>query len=212
MPPIARATTRHIGFDPPSCRRLGVLVLAAGGSRRLGRPKQLVRLGGEPLLLRAARLAQGLRADWIGVVIAPGRSQQRLLLARLPVTIVTARDWQQGLASSLRAGVKAAPAELGHLLILTVDQWRIDGADLRQLVHRAAPAPTAARYRGIRGIPAVFPRRCRSALLGLNGDQGARALLTAARAHDVAMAHAADDLDTPVDLAALHAARPRGRR
>lgn len=176
------------------------------------RPKQTVRRGGEPLLLRAVRHARCVGAAWIGVVTAPRRSLQLALLAPMDITVVMARESHQGLSSSLRAGVAAAPPHLRRLLVMTVDQWRIRPMDLQALTHRRVSMPLAARYAGALGIPAVFPRRDRRRLMRLEGDRGAKALLTPGTALGVDLPRAVADLDSPSDLAMFRSHDPGGRR
>ncbi|MEI8299532.1 MAG: nucleotidyltransferase family protein [Pseudomonadota bacterium] len=193
----------------PTARTLAILILAAGASQRLGRPKQLVRLAGEALVRRVVRQATSLRPAWIGVVIGARSGGVRAALASTSATLITARHWRRGMACSLVAGVRAAPRSARHLAILSVDQWRIDARDLRRLCARAGRVPVAAQYSGRRGVPAVFPRHMLPALLALRGDQGARALLQSDAVRAVAMPAAAEDLDTPADLRRL---RARGAR
>jgi molybdenum cofactor cytidylyltransferase len=187
------------------------MVLAAGASRRLGRPKQLVRLRYEPLVVRAVRLARSLRPLWVGVVVGARAGRVASALAGLDVEVVHARRWREGLSASLAAGVRRAPRRARRLLVMTVDQWQISAADLRRLVAAARGArPAAAAYAGDIGVPAVFPRRLWPALAALRGDRGARQLLVGGAAVAVPMAAAAADLDTPAGLAALR--RPPGAR
>jgi len=86
---------------------LPAIILAAGASRRLGRPKQLVRLGGESLLRRTVRAA--LACDPVLVVLGSQAEAMAADLAGLPVIQVLNRDWEEGMASSIRAGIRALP-------------------------------------------------------------------------------------------------------
>ena len=194
--------------------RLAALVLAAGGSSRLGEPKQLLRLRGEPLLLRACRMASAVADAGVIVVLGAGALRLRSLLRRHggPATIVHNARWSEGMAGSLRAGLAAAPRDTGGLLINLVDQPEIEAADLLRLVRqwRKRPGrPAAAYYQGHPGVPAVIPRRLFGALRTIEGDAGARKIL--ACAVDVsllAMPAAAVDIDTPEDAAKLGRTMP----
>ena len=190
-----------------------MLVLAAGGSRRLGRPKQLVRVGGESLVGRAVRIAESLGPAWLGVVVGAQAARTGAVARAHGAVVVRAARWREGLSASLRAGVRRVPPSATRLLIMTVDQWRIEREDLWRLLRAAGRGSAAAAYSGRLGVPAVFPRRRFAELLSLRGDVGARALL-ADRSTPVPMPRAAQDLDTPVELAALRAQPPRapGRR
>lgn len=188
---------------------VAVLVLAAGGSRRLGRPKQLVRMHGRSLLALAVTRALDLGPLWIGVVVGAGASRLAAELSSSPVEIVVARNWRQGLSASLRAGLARVPRQATDLLVTTVDQWAVTSSDLRRLLRQRGRSPVAAAYDGVLGIPALFPRRAWRALGALEGDRGARALLEAPGVRAVAVEAAAVDLDTPEDLRRLRASNRR---
>jgi molybdenum cofactor cytidylyltransferase len=194
--------------DRPPAGRHWCLVLAAGGSRRLGRPKQFVTLAGRPLVELACRRALATRPAGVVVVVGAHASRTGALLRALPVRVVANRAWRAGLSSSLRAGLARIPASAPSVLVTTVDQWRVDAADLRRLLGTRGPA--AACYEGARGVPALLPRAWRPRLRALDGDRGARALLAGADVRAVPIPTACVDLDTPADLASLR--RRRWRR
>jgi molybdenum cofactor cytidylyltransferase len=180
-------------------------VLAAGGSRRLGRSKQLVRHRGVALVVAACRRA--LATGPAGVVVVTGAQASRVAAAvrGLPVVIARNRAWRSGLAGSLGVGLRRVPASAPSVLVTTVDQWCVTTADLECLLRTGAPA--AAGYDGARGVPALLPRAWRARVGALRGDRGARALLDGPEVRVVPMARAAVDLDTGADLRALRATR-----
>ena len=180
-------------------------MLAAGGSRRLGRPKQLVHIRGRSLLAHAVERAVGLKPVWLGVVVGAGASRLVAALRASPVEVVRARRWRSGLSASLRAGIDRVPRRATHLLVTAVDQWAVTVADLDRLLRHPGRVPVAAAYEGIVGIPALFPRHAWRALGRLEGDRGARRLLEASGTRAVPLAAAALDLDTPEDLRRLRA-------
>jgi molybdenum cofactor cytidylyltransferase len=190
-------------------------LLAAGGSRRLGTPKQLVRYRGRPLLLHAVAAARGAlpRAALI-VVVGAEALRMRLVLrrARCGARIVTNTRWQEGMATSLRAGLPAVPRTARAALVLLVDQPRVGGAAITRLVRawRQRPSlPAAARYGERAGVPAVLPRRYWRALKAQRGDEGARALLRGGATTLVDTPEATLDIDTPADLLELRAGGSR---
>ena len=190
--------------------RVACVVLAAGGSRRLGRPKQLVRRRGQPLLVRAVDAARGaLPGAPLVVVLGAEALRLRALLRRRDpaVRAVVNSRWSSGLASSLQRGLETLSSEVDAVLVLLVDQPNVDAAALRRLVdawRRRPAAPAAARYLGRPGVPAILPRRAWRALRNLDGDAGARALLRGAGTVTlVDMPEAELDVDTPEDAARL---------
>ncbi len=193
---------------------LACVVLAAGGSRRLGAPKQLARRLGLPLLLHALEAAAGTASARPVVVLGAGALRLRALLRRAgpPCIVVQNSGWAGGLATSLRAGLKAVPSTAPAVLIVLADQPLVGRAALARLARawrRRPGVPAAAAYAGRLGVPAILPRRTWPTLRTLEGDVGARAVLAGApRVTAVPMPEAAFDVDRPEDLARLARGRP----
>jgi len=190
------------------------VVLAAGGSSRLGLPKQLARRGTRTLLERAVEAAAAATGRRVVVVVGAEGLRLRALLARAhpagAVDVVHHPGWRSGLAGSLRRGLRAVPADARAVLFVLSDQPLIDAKSLGRLIAawRRRPAhPAAACYSGRLGVPAIVPRRAFPALRALAGDEGARKVLAGdPRVTAVEMPEAAFDVDTPADLARLAAA------
>jgi CTP:molybdopterin cytidylyltransferase MocA len=194
------------------------VLLAAGGSRRLGRPKQLVRYRGRPLVLHAVAAARGaLPGSPLVVVVGADALRVRLALrrARCNARVIGNAQWQAGMATAVRAGLAAVGPTAEAALMLLVDQPLVDAAALARLVaawRRRPGVPAAARYEGRIGVPAVLPRRYWRALKSLRRDEGARALLReVAPLTLIDMPEAALDVDTPEDLQKLGTAPIRRR-
>jgi molybdenum cofactor cytidylyltransferase len=196
----------------PERHEIACLLLAAGGSRRLGRPKQLLRYRALPLLVHAVTAARGAlpRAPLIVVVGAEGL-RMRLVLQRAQcgAHIVANPRWQEGMARSLRCGLAAAPRKTRAVLLLLVDQPLVTALQIQRLVaawRRRPNTLAAARYEGRAGVPAIVPRRHWGTMKTLRGDQGARALLRrSAGLTLVDMPEAGLDVDTPADAERLSA-------
>lgn len=177
------------------------IVLAAGASRRLGRPKQLLARDGEPLVRRAARLCREAGFDPVLVVLGHAAAEVEAVLHGLPVQAVANPDWAEGMAASIRTGVEALPAAAAAALLLPCDQPALDRDLLVRLLqaHRAAPTATlACAYAGGVGVPALFPRGRFPELAALRGDRGAKGLL--GPAVRIPFPQGGVDLDTPEDL------------
>lgn len=188
---------------------LWCIVLAAGGSSRLGSSKQLVRRNNRPLMVHALKLAAGAAPKRIAVVLGADAARLRALLQRRDSSALAVLNsrWREGIAASLRAGIRALPADAAAALILLTDQALLTRTDVQRLLTawRARPAhPAAARYAGRIGVPAVLPRSLWRSVCSLRGDAGARNVLRAAETVTlVDMPNAAFDVDTPADVNAL---------
>jgi molybdenum cofactor cytidylyltransferase len=181
------------------------ILLAAGASRRLGQPKQLVHSGGQSLLRRSARAALGACAP---VLVVVGHQGERMAeeLAGLPVTLVPNPGWEEGMAASIRAGILALPPDAEGALFLVCDQVAVSAAvvgDLLALRRLHPEAVVTCGYGGGRGIPSWFPRARFPELLALRGDRGARSLLEEAGVVVLPFPEGAEDVDLPEDLERL---------
>jgi molybdenum cofactor cytidylyltransferase len=183
----------------------GAVLLAAGASRRLGHPKQLVEREGEPLIRRAARVL--LATAPLDAVVVLARADPALLdaLAGVAIRPVIASDASESLSASLRTGIAALDPHCGGALVALTDQPALSVAHvlaLRDAWHAAPARAVASAYAGVLGVPALLPRDWFAAISALRGDAGARALLRD-RAADVTAVSAPDlehDIDAPVDL------------
>lgn len=185
-----------------------VVLLAAGASRRFGSPKQLLRVGGESLLRRMARVTLACGPAGCVVVLGARAPRLRRELAGLDVRVVVNPRWREGLSRSLAAGIAALPAGARGALVLLADQAALGPADLAMLCacwRRAPRRIVAACVDGTLGPPAIFPFSVFPALRRLRGDRGARDLLRdpRRRAIGLELPGAALDVDRPADLAAL---------
>ncbi|MCB0151300.1 MAG: putative selenium-dependent hydroxylase accessory protein YqeC, partial [Caldilineaceae bacterium] len=207
------ALLTSVGADNPVpvAERWGpvaVIVLAAGGSRRMGRPKQLEVVDGEAMVVRAARTALASNAGPVMVVTgAEADAVAALLGARMPaVDVIHNPRWASGQATSMQAALQALPASVEAAILMPVDQPYLDGLLLRRLVQAwraGADLATPAIDGTLRGAPALFDRRFWPELMAVTGDVGGRPVLAAHR--DTCVAVPANpawlrDIDTPDDL------------
>lgn len=177
------------------CFVTAAVVLAAGGSTRLGEPKQLVMLAGESLLERAVRTAREAGCAPVVVVLGSEANRVRARCDLSDEVVVVNEAWGEGMASSIRAGVSALPGADG-VVVLTCDQPSVTAEHLRALM--ATGEVTASAYAGQRGVPAYFPAVLLGELMNLGGDAGARDLLRSAQA--VELVGGELDVDTAADM------------
>ena len=188
-------------------------MLAAGGSTRLGQPKQLLKLDGEALVRRAARMAIEAGCSPVHVVLGADGERVARALDGVAARAVVNAEWKLGLASSIRTGVTSL-AELTpqpqNILITVCDQPRLSVVVIEKLIarHRNSDVKiTASSYAGAIGVPAIFSAEIYEELLALECDQGAKSVI-ARHANDVttvAFAGGEIDIDTPEASARLEA-------
>jgi molybdenum cofactor cytidylyltransferase len=178
------------------------IVLAAGFSRRFGGAKQMARLGDMTLLERTVKTALEARLTPVFVVV---REEQKTAFcmanldsfrANSGVVLVVNPEAAEGMASSVRAGVRAAGGATG-VVVLACDQPAVTAEHLRELAG-GGDEVVASSYAGRKGVPAYFPARMFPKLLELRGDAGARGLLQVART--VELPGGELDIDTVEDL------------
>lgn len=201
---------------------VGIVVLAAGASERMGEPKQLLRYGGETLLRRAVRAALDSRCR-PAVVVLGARSE--LLIdeaagARVEegdgARVVVNQGWAEGMASSIRCGLNAIEEEtqgrMDASVFMLCDQPFVTGEVVNRLLEAyetKRPPLVASEYpSGVErtlGVPALFSRTLFQELLELRGDEGARRVIRrhASEAVTVAVPEAVFDVDTREDYMLL---------
>ena len=184
------------------------LVLAAGGSRRLGQPKQLLDWGGRLLLEEVTAAVAGWGVSPV-VVVLGAHAEEILERADLGEAMVVVNpEWEEGLASSLRAGfdLLTRRREAEWAFVVLADQPNIPADVPPALLAAAADSGRPAVvpvYRYQRGNPVLFGRELWERLMSLEGDAGAADLLRAhpGWVHEVRFDHAAPaDIDVPTDL------------
>jgi CTP:molybdopterin cytidylyltransferase MocA len=173
------------------------VVLAAGASRRLGRPKQEIVLGGETLVERAVRVA--MEAGLAPVVVVVAEASLIEPLQQMGATVLLNRKAYEGMSTSIHAGVRwVLGGGASGAVVMTCDQVALRAEHLRALC--AVPERvTASAYAGRKGVPAYFPATSFAELMNLEGDAGARELLRSSEA--VVDESLALDVDTEEDVA-----------
>lgn len=188
---------------------VAILILAAGESKRMGQPKQLLDWQGKPLLQWIIDKAKTTRATPILLMLGAIAEEIRKHIDSTALTILNNPDWQEGIASSIRMGVEHLEKHHPHIhavLIMVCDQPFIPPHFLAELVnhqHNTNFPAVASEYNGTLGTPVVFHRRFFARLKELSGDQGARKLLKQfpEEIGSITLDQGYEDLDTPEDYA-----------
>ena len=191
---------------------VAAIILAAGASRRLGQPKQLLEYLGEPLLGRAVRIAKEGGASQVFTVLGANFEKICASMHFGDAIMVINDQWQKGMATSIRAGLRAMDAaapQVAGALLMSCDQPLLTAGHLRALIStfeaQASPTIVCSSYGNVHGVPAVFPRDVFPQLSALKGDKGARTLLDSPTCSPVALEFPGGeiDIDLPADLAHL---------
>ena len=195
---IARRQTAHIE----------ILLLAAGPSRRMGSPKQSLPFMGTTLLRHLTREALASDANGVTVVTGAWADLARQELSELPARVVHNENWEEGMASSLRRGVRGLRPETEAFLLMLCDQPLVNRFALNRLIEAYRSGThtiVASVYSGITGVPAIYHRSLLPHFLSLTGDQGARYFLRTTSVPVLAMPlpEAAVDLDTPEEYSSF---------
>ena len=181
------------------------VVLAAGGSRRLGQPKQLLMRDGEPLVRRVARLAAATLPRRMVVVTGAHREAVMHAVRGLDCDCIHNPDWERGLASSLQIAAEALSDRDNSVLVLGCDQPALEAAHLGSLLSGARNATSgcaATMHTGGAGIPAVVPGAWLQGLPPV-GDRGLGLRLRALPIASLSLLQAPElefDLDTAADV------------
>ena len=187
------------------------LVLAAGGSQRLGSPKQLLPYGGATLLDHALDTARACEFDQVICVLGGEADGIRRTVDLRTVDVVENRDFGTGCSSSIAVALRAVAPDTDVLVLLLADQPGVTPATVTTLLAGRGAAPLAAcAYDDGRGHPLAFARSTFSELATLHGDKGVWKLLDrrAADVVDVPVSGAIPiDIDTWDDYRAVLAAR-----
>src|SRR6185437_10177168 len=200
--------------QPEKGRRIAALVLAAGRSTRMGAINKLIaEIGGKPLVRIAAEQALASQASPVIVITGHERERIEAALSGLPVHFAHNPDYADGLGTSLKAGIAAAPADADAAIVCLGDMPQVDHQLIDKLIAAFDPERGALvvvpTFGGRRGNPVVWSRRFFNDLMAIQGDIGARHLIgsyaEAVVEIPVAGGAALTDVDTPESFSAVKA-------
>ncbi len=191
---------------------INILILAAGTSSRLGRPKQLLNIEGESLIERVIKESLKTDCQKIAVVLGAHFEKIKKEINNLPVNILMNENWQDGMSSSLQSGIrfltKNSPSP-DAVIILLCDQPFVNTALLKKIIHafqESGKGIIASRYNSkAAGVPVLFSKKYFDIILQQEGQAGAKKLLRQ-YPEDVAYVEFLEgvfDIDTEEDLKAI---------
>lgn len=190
--------------------RVAIVILAAGGSSRMGSPKQLLAWQGKSLLVHACQAAIDAQCGPVVVVLGAEATRMRRHIGQMPVKAVTNPKWSAGMGTSIRLGVSSITSALPvDAAILSVcDQPYVTAAVYQTLVkaHRVSHMPiVASKYADGIGVPALFSATLLPQLMALNDDEGGKKILESHADEVLAVPFplGATDIDTPDDYERL---------
>ncbi|MBC7806105.1 MAG: nucleotidyltransferase family protein [Akkermansiaceae bacterium] len=190
--------------------RLAAVILAAGGSTRLGQPKQLLHFRGESFVTRAARVTNDVGCSPIVIVTGASAPEVEGVLEPLPFTrTVFNPDWETGMGSSIRAGISALLADgasFDAVLLLVCDQPLVSEAllfHISETYRNSGKKVVASEYNDIWGVPCLFDQDILPELADLGATGGAKSVIERHRragdAISIPFPGGVFDVDTPAD-------------
>lgn len=186
---------------------VGLIILAAGASTRLGTPKQLLTYGGQSLLFRATKTALASICQPVVIVLGAYAEPLKQEVKDLPVEVVENPNWTEGMSSSIRTGITAInhfSDKIDAAILMLCDQPFVSVDIINNLVETYRVTNQliiASEYSESLGVPALFSRSLFAELLILKGAEGAKRVITkySNKVDKIAFSDGAVDIDTPHD-------------
>ena len=188
-------------------RNIAIIILAAGASRRMGQPKQLLQFGGKSLIQHVCQTATQTNCHPVIVVLGANAGLIQKDLEYFNLEVIINPEWEKGMGTSLSSGItklqEIAP-ETEAAVFLLVDQPMVDKKLIEELIdnYKKTDAPiVASSYGGILGVPALINRKYFDQLKQIEADRGARYLIKKEKEHlqSIPFPNGAKDIDRPED-------------
>ena len=162
--------------------KTGVILLAAGSSSRLGRPKQLINYQGKTLLQHSIEAARHSAADDLIVVLGSNADLIQTHIESKEVSVLVHAHWKDGMSSSMQCGLRhlIETRQVDQVVLMLCDQPFVHQGLLDQLMHdkqTSGKGIIACSYAGTVGVPALFDQKYFSELLALKGTEGAKKVI-----------------------------------
>ena len=187
--------------------KIGIILLAAGSSSRMGQSKQLLEIAGEQLLLKSTKVAMSAAAQKVIVVLGANELAHRKIIEHLPVQITSNEKWQKGMGSSLKKGLSellSTTPKLEAALVMVCDQPLLTTQHLNQIIKKfelTKSKVVASFYSGTAGVPALFEKSLFEKLMNVEDKEGAKKIIQLHKelVETVDFQQGSIDLDTPED-------------
>jgi molybdenum cofactor cytidylyltransferase len=191
--------------------KIGAIILAAGESLRLGKPKQLIELQGKTLLRRVVDAVTEANCSPTVVITGIHQAELRNELRTTNALILENQNWRRGVGTSIRAGVQHLIENqivIDGVLLLVCDQPYVNVDTIRSLIRlreETKKSIVASDYAGTLGVPTLFDRSLFRDLLSLSDQAGAKSIILKNRAcvAEFSFPEGAIDIDTREDLEKL---------
>jgi len=161
---------------------IGIIILAAGSSSRMGQSKQLLMIDGEALLLKTIKTALQLKAATV-VVLGAREDEHTAILRDQPIATIVNTNWQKGMGSSLKAGLQyilVCSPSVASVIVLVCDQPALTSIHLLKLIQvyrTSGKSIIASYYSHAPGVPALFDKLHFSELLQMDDTHGAKKII-----------------------------------
>ncbi len=190
--------------------KIATLILAAGSSSRLGRPKQLIKFEGTTLIEKITRVALNV-SNHVLIVLGANETLIRPHLEILvqenisKLEIALNPEWEEGMGKSLSFGVKKLAENADAIMVVLSDQLFVDEVLLRKIMQTFAESKrsiVACEYANQLAVPILFDKSVFPELMSLSGDKGAKVILKkySDRLTSIPFPMGVFDVDTPDDL------------
>jgi molybdenum cofactor cytidylyltransferase len=207
-PSLERVLIGAVATDDPvlECwRRVAAIVLAAGASKRFGRPKQLLSVAGTTMIEHVLHVVRATSVEEVVVVLGHSAAQ---IVQRIPAwcRIALNEDWETGISSSIRVGLEAINGDVEAVLFVLADQPHVTSEGIERILqayYGSMNPIVVPAYHGQRAPPVLFDHSLFSELKGLRGDMGGRQVIARFANQVLAVEMQSSDMffdiDTPTD-------------
>lgn len=159
---------------------ISAIILAAGESKRMGKPKQLLPLGESTILGKTVANFLASQVSEVIVVVGYQAEKIKALLHSKPVKIVLNPEYQQGMSTSISAGLKSIDDKAQGIMLVLADQPFIDSRTINRIIagfNAGGKGIAVPCYQGNRGHPVIFARKYEGELAALKGDVGGKEVI-----------------------------------